>query len=318
MSSVLSRHTAAAAVTSTDKNHSGGSLEFPRAPGSCIAGADETSTQTMPTPLRPPVNVIAPHRERALSFEGVSFSYGKAPFMRDLSFSVPCGEVTGIIGPNGCGKSTLLRLGVRLLAPHFGRVLVVGRDLASLSGRERARAVALLPQSLPATGMSVSALVACGRYAYRRMLAPPSDEDRKAIADSLARVGLDGEVDRHVDELSGGQRQRAYLAMVLAQNPRLLLLDEPTSALDIRASHEVLALVRALAGSGEQGVCMVVHDLDLALRYCDRIIVMDAGAIVAAGSPDEVAASGAIEHVFDVAIAAHQSLEGRSWTFFPR
>lgn len=258
-----------------------------------------------------------PMSNAALTFEKVTFSYTRAPFIEGLSLEVPRGVVTGVVGPNGCGKSTLMKLGVNLLHPQSGQVFVGDTNLASMSSKMRARAMALLPQSPASTSMDVQTLVSTGRFAYQKPFASLTDADHAAVHRALEVVELDMLRNQTVNQLSGGQRQRAYLAMVLAQEPELLLLDEPTSALDIRASHDILKLARGIVREQGRSICMVIHDLDLALRYCDHLVVMNGGAVVREGTPAQVAESGVLEQVFELSIHRHDTNRGPVWSFFP-
>lgn len=254
----------------------------------------------------------------ALRFSGVSFSYDPGSrLIEDLSFELPQGAFTGIIGPNGCGKSTLLKLATLLNKPQAGRIEVCGKDVSALSAKERARLVSLLPQDVPAAPMSVKSLALCGRYGIHGALYRTDADDEAAAASALEAVGLDRLAERSVSEISGGQRQRAYLAMSLVQNARVMLLDEPTSALDIKSAHEVLGIVRGCSQEKQVTAIAAIHDLDLALRYCDLLMLMDAGHVVRIAAPAEMAASGDIERVFSVALERHEGTRGTSWSFFP-
>ncbi len=253
----------------------------------------------------------------ALEFKDLRFSYTSNPFINGLDLSISAGQVTGIVGPNGCGKSTLMKLAVGLLHPQAGNIHVDGVSLRTLSAKKRARSLALLPQSLPATPMSVEALVSSGRFAHQKPLAPLSDADRSIVAQALSMTGLDRLADHTVGRLSGGQRQRAYLAMILAQEANVLLLDEPTSSLDVGASHEILKLIRDIANRSGKTVCMVIHDLDLALRYCDKIVVLQSGSVRCQGTPYEIAERGTLENVFGVSMVRHDTPQGSAWSFFP-
>ncbi|WP_307739138.1 ATP-binding cassette domain-containing protein [uncultured Parolsenella sp.] len=254
----------------------------------------------------------------ALELRGVSFSYGDAPVLSGLSLSVPSGGVTGIVGPNGCGKSTLLKLADALLAPTSGEVRVAGRPVARLGSRERARLVALLPQVHRTPSMSVRKLVMCGRYAHMGVFGRPSAEDERAVDAALAEVGISRLAAKLARSLSGGERQRAFLAMAVAQDAGLLLLDEPTTYLDVRAAQETMALTRKLAERPGRTVVAVVHDLDLALRFCDRIVVMGGGGVSACGEPGDERVLAAIESAFRVRVLPVGTELGRAYTFFSR
>ncbi len=252
----------------------------------------------------------------ALELRGVSFSYGRDSLFEGFDLSVDEGVFTGVLGPNGCGKSTALKLAAGLLAPRRGEALIgEGMRVATLPARDRALRMSYLPQRMPLPPMTVGELALCGRHAHRRLLAPLDARDERAAQAAMERAGVSHLRDRRVSELSGGQRQRAYLAMMLAQDALLMLLDEPTSALDVGAAHEVLSLVRSLVREEGRTVVAVLHDLDLALRYCDRIVVMDAGRVIFQGEPSDAAGHAALARAFGVSVAEHDAPEGPCYTF---
>lgn len=220
-----------------------------------------------------------------------------------LDVELPAGQITGIIGPNGSGKTTLIRALSRLLAPDGGAVYLDGRAIADLSTREVARQLAILPQSAtPPDGVTVRELAAYGRHPHKGLLEGTSDDDRDAIAWALDVTGMDEMADRHVDSLSGGERQRAWIAMALAQDTEILLLDEPTTHLDIRYQVEVLSLVHQLNRREEITVGWVLHDLNQAAAYSDRLVLMRDGEVAARGPPDETLTPDTLERVFGVPI----------------
>lgn len=241
--------------------------------------------------------------DAAVELRGVRFAYGEHAVLDGLSLALPAGCLTGIVGPNGCGKSTLLRVIDGVLEPAAGEALVEGDALDSLSARERAERIALLPQIHRTPSMTVEALVSCGRYAHMGLFGGLTEQDRQIVADSMRVAGVEHLAHKAARTLSGGERQRAFIAMVLAQRARTVLLDEPTTYLDPRAALDVMGLARGLVH--EQGMtgAVVIHDLPLALRFCDRIAVMDSGRIVAVGTPAEILDQGVLEQVFGVMIA---------------
>lgn len=241
--------------------------------------------------------------DAAVELRGVRFSYGEHAVLDGLSLALPAGCLTGIVGPNGCGKSTLLRVIDGVLEPAAGEALVEGDALDSLSARERAERIALLPQIHRTPSMTVEALVSCGRYAHMGLFGGLTEQDRQIVAESMRVAGVEHLAHKAARALSGGERQRAFIAMVLAQRARTVLLDEPTTYLDPRAALDVMGLARGLVH--EQGMtgAAVIHDLPLALRFCDRIAVMDSGRIVAVGTPAEILDQGVLEQVFGVMIA---------------
>jgi iron complex transport system ATP-binding protein len=229
-------------------------------------------------------------KPHVLSAEGVSFAYSKEqPVFSAISASIRGGEVVGVVGPNGSGKSTFLRVLAGLLRPQAGRVLFEGRPLPSLSGMERARKLGFLPQSVsPVFAMTVFEAVCLGRYPHVGPFAGLGPGDVAVVERCLRDTNTEGLRHRDFLALSGGERQRVLLASILAQEPRILLLDEPTSALDIHHQFEVFSLLRRLSREG-YGVAVVTHDLNLAARFCDSLLLLRAGAgLVAAGAPEAV------------------------------
>lgn len=241
--------------------------------------------------------------DAVVELRGVRFAYGEHAVLDGLSLALPAGCLTGIVGPNGCGKSTLLRVIDGVLEPAAGEALVEGDALDSLSARERAERIALLPQIHRTPSMTVEALVSCGRYAHMGLFGGLTEQDRQIVAESMRVAGVEHLAHKAARALSGGERQRAFIAMVLAQRARTVLLDEPTTYLDPRAALDVMGLARGLVH--EQGMtgAVVIHDLPLALRFCDRIAVMYSGRIVAVGTPAEILDQGMLEQVFGVMIA---------------
>ncbi|MBI2243287.1 MAG: ABC transporter ATP-binding protein [Nocardioides sp.] len=224
-----------------------------------------------------------------LRTECVTVGYGEDPVVRDLSLDVPDGRITTIIGPNGCGKSTLLRTMARLLRPSSGAVLLDGEAVHDLPTRDVARRLALLPQNPVAPeGLLVRDLVGRGRHPHQRWFSQWSPQDEAVIESALELTDTRHLRDRALDQLSGGQRQRAWIAMTLAQDTDLLLLDEPTTYLDLAHQVEVLDLVTRLNRERGRTVVMVLHDLNLAARYSDLIVVMTDGVVAAQGAPAEV------------------------------
>lgn len=253
----------------------------------------------------------------AIELENVSFSYGKEPFIEGLSAVFPHGAVTSIVGPNGCGKSTMIKLIDGLLRPQSGEVRVGGAPTLSMKAKERARRVAVLAQASRPPAMTVETLVACGRYPYQSRQGRFSREDRGHVERALELAGIARFRDHELRRLSGGERQRAFIAMTLAQDTDLIVLDEPTTYLDIRACHETMQLVRTLNEDAGKTVVMVIHDLDLALRYSDRLLVMERGRATGSGAVENVLATGAIERAFGVSIKPHTAAEGKAYTLFP-
>src|SRR5690606_4432536 len=233
--------------------------------------------------------------------DGVRLGYGDRIVVDGLDLGIEAGTVTAIIGPNGCGKSTLLRALGRLLKPADGLILLDGKRIEKMPTREVARELAVLPQApIAPEGLTVADLVARGRHPHQSWYRQRSAEDEAAVSSALAMTGLLDLAERPLDELSGGQRQRAWISMALAQGTELLLLDEPTTFLDLAHQVEVLELVRRLHREAARTIVMVLHDLNLAARYADRLVAMRDGRVIAAGSPHEVLTEGPLARVFDL------------------
>jgi iron complex transport system ATP-binding protein len=257
-----------------------------------------------------------PDRLRA---ERLRLSYGREPVVDGVDLALPTGGVTAIVGPNGCGKSTLLRALARLLSPDAGAVLLDGCDVHRRPTREVARELGLLPQgAVVPDGLTVEELVARGRYPHRGRWRPWSAEDQDRVEVGLAQTGLTGLRERALDELSGGQRQRAWIAMALAQDTPTMLLDEPTTYLDLAHRIEVLELLGRLNRERARTIVLVLHDLNEAARYADRIVAMRAGHIVADGTPAQVLTETTLERVFGLRCRILEDPETGSPLVVPR
>jgi len=235
----------------------------------------------------------------SLSAHSLTLAYGDRTIVEGLDLQLPPGAVTAIVGANGCGKSTLLRAFARLLAPRAGQIVLDGKELQRLPGKQIARTLGLLPQGPTAPeGIAVADLVGRGRHPHQRLLARWSERDYRVVAESLAATGIADLADRAVDELSGGQRQRVWIAMALAQETDILLLDEPTTFLDVAHQVEILDLLRDLNHERGTTIVMVLHDMNLAARYADHLVALRDGRVVAGGPPAEVMTSELIREVF--------------------
>lgn len=245
---------------------------------------------------------------KGFALEGVGFAAEGRPLLRDVSFTLTPGRVVGIIGHNGSGKSTLLKLLARQQAASAGTLLLDGQSLATWSIRAFARMVAYLPQTPPSAGaLKVRELVACGRYPWHGALGRKSARDGEAVEAALALADVGGFADRLVETLSGGERQRAWLAMLVAQEARYLLLDEPTAALDVAHQVEVMALARRLGHEHGLGVALVLHDVNMAARYCDELVALRGGRLLMRGPPDQVVTTDALAEIYGIpmAVMAH-------------
>lgn len=217
----------------------------------------------------------------------------------DLSFRE--GRVYGLIGHNGSGKSTLLKLLAQQQAQSGGEIRLDGRPLAQWSARDFARRVAYLPQHLPsAESLTARELVGFGRYPWHGLLGRFGRQDRDAVARAIALTHTEAFSERMVDTLSGGERQRVWLAMLLAQGSRFLLLDEPLAALDIAHQVEVLELVRKLCHQLGLGVIIVLHDINMAARFCDHLVALHGGRLLAQGAPRELMRDKTLEAIYGI------------------
>ncbi len=235
----------------------------------------------------------------SLKTERLTLGYGDRRVIEALDLEIEAGRMTAILGPNGCGKSTLLRALARLAAPMAGRVTLDGDDIHATNTRALARRMAILPQDpLAPDGVSVGDLVRRGRTPWRGFLSPWSDADARACADALAAVAMTDLAERTLNELSGGQRQRAWLALVLAQDTPLLLLDEPTTFLDLVHQLDLLSLLRKRNLETGQTVVSVLHDLNLAARFSDALVLLGRSGIVATGAPEAVLTSDNLKAAF--------------------
>ncbi|MDI3329418.1 MAG: ABC transporter ATP-binding protein [Micrococcus sp.] len=253
-----------------------------------------------------------------ISATGVSFSYGSGDVLDHVDLQVRHGEVLGLVGPNGSGKSTLLRVLYGSLAPHAGRVLVDHADLKDLNAREVAQAVSVVVQETPGDfPLLVSDMVLLGRTPHHSGLGRHNARDEQAAARALERVGMLGRADHGFDRLSGGERQRVLIARALAHEAPHMLLDEPTNHLDIRYQHQVLDLVRGLARTDRHAIAIVLHDLNLAATYCDRLLLLHQGRIVAYGSPSDVLTPENLEPVYQVQVRRLEVDDGVHLVFTP-
>ena len=230
---------------------------------------------------------------------GVAHRYGDVVVVDGVDLRVPTGATVGLVGPNGSGKTTLLRTLYGALQPTAGHVELDGTEVGQVSRSALARQVAVVVQEhsgdLP---MRVADLVLLGRLPHQRLSSRPSAHDRAVATAALRRVGALHLATRDYAGLSGGEMQRVLIARALTQQAEHLLLDEPTNHLDIRYQHEVLDLVATLPAS----VVVVLHDLNLAARYCDHVVLLEAGRVVAQGTPDEVLVPAVLEPVYEVEV----------------
>lgn len=244
-----------------------------------------------------------------LSLHTLSVKLGGRNVLHSVSAEIAAGQVTGLIGPNGAGKTTLMRAAAGLV-PFDGKVAIAGQPLAAFSHQERARRIAYLPQARTlAWPVSVADLVALGRLPWQRFGAKPGDADKQACKAAMQHMDVAHLASRKVTELSGGEQARVLAARAIAQNAPLLLADEPAAGLD--PAHQI-AMMQALAALARQGSAILVslHDLALAARWCDRLLVLDKGGLAAQGEPEDVMTEGLLEGVFGIRADMRRTPDG--------
>ena len=236
-----------------------------------------------------------------LELAAVSFAYGDRPVLREVSLAVARAEIIGVVGQSGGGKSTLLRLCAGLLAPASGSVRVGGVDPRRTPRAQLARRVAYLPQEhVLGFPFTVAEVVLMGRYPHRGSLSLESDEDVRVAEEAMRRCDVAELAGRRFHELSGGERRRALLAQAFCQAAELVLLDEPTASLDPAHALAVFAALEAARREREAAIVIVTHDLNLAARFCDRVLLVDGGGVAAQGKPRDLFASPAAARAFGV------------------
>ncbi len=232
-----------------------------------------------------------------LRVEQVTVELSGVDVVRDVSIEVAPGQVVGLLGPNGCGKSTVLRTVYRALAPRRGAISIGGDDVWKLSALGSARRSAVLPQDTPADiELLALDLALLGRLPHRGRIASPTAEDRQIAMDALADLDVDHLAQRPVSTLSGGERQRVHLARALCQTTPVLVMDEPTNHLDVQHQLDLLERVRDAGAT----TIAAIHDLTLASAFCDAVVLLKEGKVVAAGTPDEVLTPDLVLEVFGV------------------
>lgn len=244
-----------------------------------------------------------------LTADTLRVALDEQPILRDLSFEIEVGAWVGLLGPNGSGKTTLLRA-VSGVLPYDGRLQLDGKEVCTRPPRALARRMAFVRQSSTLTfDFSVEELVLLGRAPHKRWLRSYTLYDRRRVREALAAVDLEGFAGRSVLSLSGGEMQRVFLAQALVQEADLLLLDEPTAHLDVHYQFAFMDQIQALVAAGRT-VFAVFHDLELAARYADRLMVLDGGRLVADGRPDAVLTPELITSVFRMEATVERAVDG--------
>ena len=234
-----------------------------------------------------------------IQLDDLNFSYGGRTVLHNISAAFSPGKLYAVLGPNGSGKTTLIRLLSRLLQPDSGSLTLDGKSYACYGRKEFARQLALLPQTRPIPAISVQDLVSHGRFPYLGLSRTPGKDDLDAVERAMAAVNVQDFAGRDLRQLSGGERQRVYLALLLAQDTRYVLLDEPTTYLDASAQFSVMENLKRMSQDGKC-VIAVLHDLNLALSFSDEICLLDHGHIAAFGAPEALVEQGVLDRVFSI------------------
>jgi iron complex transport system ATP-binding protein len=236
-----------------------------------------------------------------LSVQGIEFAYNSVAVLRDVAFEAKEGEIIGVLGPNGSGKTTLLRCMNRALSPSKGTVMIEDKEIGSMSRKEIANEMAVVPQNcvitFPFTALEV---VMMGRHPSMDRFQRETKGDIDIVKKAMDATSVSKLAGRSMNQLSGGERQRVIIARALAQQPKIMLLDEPTLHLDVNHQMEIMELVKELARRERLTVIMVSHDLNLAARYCDKLILLDEGKVLSAGVVPEVLTQDNVEKVFKI------------------
>ncbi len=241
-------------------------------------------------------------------FSNVSAGYNNLEILKGISFNIEKGDFTGIIGPNGSGKTTLLRTATKLIKPFSGEIFLEGRNLADVPLKELATIMAVVPQDTAFMfPFRVIDVVLMGRIPYIKRFGSESPMDLKIALEALEFVEALDLKDRFIDELSGGERQKVIIAKALSQEPKILFLDEPTTHLDISHQVQIFELLRRLNKEAGLTIAAILHDLNLASDYCDKLILMDNGAIKRKGAPGEVLDYKIIEEVYKTVVIVKEN-----------
>ncbi len=241
------------------------------------------------------------HHNPLFLLSEAAFQINGQQLLHPSSVTISCGEFNALIGHNGSGKSTLLKLFGKHISPSTGSLIFQGRNIEQWTHSEFAREVAYLPQHLPsAQGMTVRELVSLGRYPWHGALGRFTLNDIQIVDEAIADTGLSRLSKRLVDSLSGGERQRAWIAMTIAQDTKCLLLDEPTSALDIAQQSEILCLLKRLCRQKAITIIAVLHDINMAARYCSNLLALKSGRLIALGPPTEIVTPASLNTIYGI------------------
>ena len=252
-------------------------------------------------------------KKSAMEVRNLFFSFGKNKVLKDTSFRIEEGKITTIMGANGCGKSTLFNLMTKNLYPGRGNIFLYGKNIQNLALKEFARRVSIVHQyNSSADDITVERLVSFGRTPHMKLMQGRSEEDERLIQWAMEVTNVKKYKDREVSRLSGGQRQRVWIAMALAQNTKILFLDEPTTYLDIRYQIEILELVKKLNEEYGITIIMVLHDINQAIHFSDRIFGLKDGHVEADGAPREVITTECIQKLYGISLGV-TTIEGKKF-----
>lgn len=236
----------------------------------------------------------------SLACTNLAYAYGQQPVFTHINLNFQHGEFVGLIGPNGAGKSTLINLLMGLNKPTEGNVKLEGKPLQHYKQREIARHISLVPQDTSVHyAFTVREIVAMGRNPYLGAFQPESDKDREIIQQAMEKTDIAHMAERNVNQLSGGERQRVFIARAIAQQAPILIMDEPTASLDLCHQLDTLALLKSMTQEGHLAIS-AIHDVELASRFCDRIIVIAEGGVALQGAPVDVLTEETLSRYFSI------------------
>ena len=242
-----------------------------------------------------------------LDIIGLKQGYGNRTVLQDISFSIGSNEMVAVLGPNGSGKSTLIKTVCRIKQPLDGSIMLDGEDLLSIDRRRFSKTVGYVPQKYaPSDYMQVFDAVLIGRAPYMEW--SYSDEDFEMAAKATEMMGIDDLIEKNIHDLSGGQIQKVIIARAIAQDPKFYILDEPTSALDLMNQMETMSSMRRIMAARGAGVLVALHDINLAMRFTDRVIMLKDGAVYASGKPEDVITEKSLSDVYGI---SSEIVEGR-------
>ncbi len=253
-----------------------------------------------------------------IKVKDLKISYDKKEVVHGIDLHLKKGEILSIVGPNGCGKSTVLKAIARLLKPTSGEILLDDKNIRHIKTKKIAKKMAILPQIRKTPDdFDVETLIRYGRYPHSNITGKLSSEDKEIVNWALEKTGMTHHRNHKLTELSGGERQRAWIAMALAQKTDIIILDEPTTFLDLSHQLEVLELIKTLNKEENVTILLVLHDLNQAMRYSDRIYVMKEGNIVFSGRPEDVINKESLDQVFKIDSDFYEDSRNKTPYFIP-